>query len=93
MLMFLWLVWMSFISQKGILNLWPVWIGSHCDEEIRLVEITTDGHGVLEELEHVPAASRMRGWEDDVLANLAQIKVLVIIHTLMECITQALIKK
>jgi hypothetical protein len=45
------------ILQEGSLDLRPIWVCSHGDEEVRFGAITTDCHGVLEELIHVACAS------------------------------------
>jgi hypothetical protein len=41
------------LPQQLVLNLWPVGISSHGEEDVQLVEATTDSHGILKELIHV----------------------------------------
>jgi hypothetical protein len=59
--------------KQGFLDLWPVWVCSHRNKEIRLLAMPGDGHGVLEELVHVTGAARMSGRKDDASSLLAKI--------------------
>ena len=74
------------ILQEGTLDLRPVGICSHGEEEVRLAAIATDSHGVLEELIHVTGAARMSGRENDASPLLAKISLSCIgsiVNTLM----------
>src|SRR5882762_2935443 len=76
------------ILQEGSLDVRPIGICSHGDEEVRFAAITTDCHGVLEELIHVACASLVCGGKDDALTLLSKIDRLVG----MESILKALIE-
>jgi hypothetical protein len=72
--------------KQSLLDLWPVWICSHCQKEIWLLAMSGNGHGVLEELIHVTGAARMSGRENDASPLLAKISLSCIgsiVNTLM----------
>ncbi len=48
----------SLIEEKGILDLRPMRIGSHCDEKISSSKIPVDSQGILAELLHESSATR-----------------------------------
>jgi hypothetical protein len=51
--------------QQGILDLWPVGVGSHGEKEITTFEVPIDSQCILEKLLHVTGASSKGGWQDD----------------------------
>src|SRR5258705_10309313 len=81
--------------QEGSLDVRPIGICSHGDEEVRFAAIMTDCHGVLEELIHVACDSLVCGGKDDVLTLLSKIDRLIgmngILKALMEVCTYLLL--
>jgi hypothetical protein len=56
--------------EQSLLDLRPIGVGSHGQEDVRLSPIATDGHGVLEELVHVARTALVGGGEDNALTLL-----------------------
>jgi len=77
--------------QECLLDLRPVRIGCHGQEDVRLAPIVTDCHGVLEELIHVTYAALMAGGENNALTLLPKIHwstILVAMKSIMEALIQ-----
>jgi len=73
--------------QEGFLDFRPVGIGCHGQEDVRLVPIATDCHGVLEELMHMACAAWVAGRENNALTLLPKIHwspILVAMKGIME---------
>jgi hypothetical protein len=52
----IWTVCCILTWEKGILDLWPVGVGSYSEEEVATIEVPIDGQGILEQLLHVTGA-------------------------------------
>src|SRR5882762_6843853 len=76
------------ILQEGSLDVRPIGICSHGDEEVRFAAITTDCHGVLEELIHVACASLVCGGKDDALTLLSKIDRLIGMNSILKALIE-----
>jgi len=76
------------ILQEGSLDVRPIGICSHGDEEVRFAAITTDCHGVLEELIHVACASLVCGGKDNALTLLSKIDRLVGMNSILKALIE-----
>ena len=55
---------MTLARKETMDDFWPLGISSHGKEEIWFVEVSANGHSILEQLGHKSRASYMRGGEN-----------------------------
>ena len=67
------------LPQQVVLNIWPVWIGSHGVEDVRLAKSSSNGHSILEKLGHMTLTTRKTGRENKPSTMFCHIYVVVII--------------
>jgi hypothetical protein len=77
------------ILQQGLLDLRPVGVGCHGEEDVRPVPTVTDGHRVLEELIHVACTALVGRGKDNELTLLPKVDWRSIILVAMEGIMKA----
>jgi len=51
--------------EETVKNFWPLGISSHGKEEVWFVEVSENGHSILEQLGHKSRASYIKGGENE----------------------------
>lgn len=64
-------------GEKFLCDFWPVRVRRHGNEEVNLLEVAHNGHGILEKLLHVPRRAGVSGRENDSTSEVVQINVIV----------------
>ncbi len=77
----IWTILWLLAWKQSSLDLWPMWICSHGEEEVcPAIEIMVYSKSVLTGGLHMPCTACKRGGEDNSCSNLSKIKLRVLLH-------------
>ena len=77
----IWTILWLLAWKQSSLDLWPMWICSHGEEEVSpAIEITVHSEGVLIGGLHMPCTACERGGEDNSCANLSEIELRILLN-------------
>ena len=77
----IWTILWLLAWKQSSLDLWPMWICSHGEEEVSpAIEIMVHSKGVLTGGLHMPCTACERGGEDNSCANLSEIELRILLN-------------